>query len=126
MPDEQRKTPIPAVMNVAEFMERFGSQEACVEHLRTVRWRCQLRFGRSNPTGWNANRAWNTTPLHEGMALSLDSGGLGAAVESGGRLPRSGRGSKMSEGSHCCAYTGSRSGLTDHAPLVLRCPAPPC
>jgi len=38
MPDEQRKTPIPAVMNVAEFMERFGSQEACVEHLRTVRW----------------------------------------------------------------------------------------
>ena len=38
MPDDQRKTPIPAVMNVAEFMERFGSQEACVEHLRTVRW----------------------------------------------------------------------------------------
>jgi transposase-like protein len=38
MPDEQRKTPIPAVMNVAEFMERFGGQEACVEHLRTVRW----------------------------------------------------------------------------------------
>ena len=25
-------------MNVAEFMERFGSQEACVEHLRSVRW----------------------------------------------------------------------------------------
>lgn len=38
MPDDQRRTPIPAVMNVAEFMERFGSQEACVEHLRTVRW----------------------------------------------------------------------------------------
>ena len=38
MPDDQRKTPIAAVMNVAEFMERFGSQEACVEHLRTVRW----------------------------------------------------------------------------------------
>ena len=38
MPDNQRKIPIPAVMNVAEFMERYASQGACVEHLRTVRW----------------------------------------------------------------------------------------
>jgi len=38
MPDNQRKIPIPAVMNVAEFMERYASQRACVEHLRTVRW----------------------------------------------------------------------------------------
>ncbi len=38
MPDNQRKIPIPAVMNVAEFMERFGDQVACAEHLRTVRW----------------------------------------------------------------------------------------
>ena len=34
----QRRIPIPAVMNVAEFMERYASHEACVEHLRTVRW----------------------------------------------------------------------------------------
>jgi transposase-like protein len=38
MPDNQRRIPIPAVMNVAEFMERFGNQVACVDHLRTVRW----------------------------------------------------------------------------------------
>lgn len=38
MPDVRRKTPIPAVMNVAEFMERYGRHQACVEHLRTVRW----------------------------------------------------------------------------------------
>lgn len=38
MPDNQRKTPIPAVMNVAEFMERYASHGACVKHLRTVRW----------------------------------------------------------------------------------------
>ena len=42
MPEDQRKTPIPAVMNVAEFMERFGTQEACTEHLRTVRWGTNL------------------------------------------------------------------------------------
>ena len=38
MPDNERRIPIPAVMNVAQFMERYGNSEACVEHLRTVRW----------------------------------------------------------------------------------------
>ena len=38
MPDNRPCTPLPAVMNVAEFMKRFGKQEDCVDHLRTVRW----------------------------------------------------------------------------------------
>ena len=38
MPDQQRKIPIPAVMNVAEVMAQFGSEQACLEHLRKVRW----------------------------------------------------------------------------------------
>ncbi len=38
MPENQRKIPIPSVMNVAEFMAQFGSHQACVEHLRKVRW----------------------------------------------------------------------------------------
>lgn len=38
MPENQRKMPTPAVMNVAEFMAQFGSHQACVEHLRKVRW----------------------------------------------------------------------------------------
>ena len=38
MPDDQRKIPIPAVMNVAQFMERYRSEVACLEHLRAVRW----------------------------------------------------------------------------------------
>lgn len=37
MPDDQRKIPIPLVMNVAEFMAQSGSHQACVEHLRKVR-----------------------------------------------------------------------------------------
>ena len=57
MPDNPPKTPIPAVMNVAEFMERFGSQEACAEHLRTVRWGRNLeRFtcpACGHPKGWS-------------------------------------------------------------------------
>ena len=38
MPDNRGKLPIPSVMNVAEFMARFGTHEACLEHLRKVRW----------------------------------------------------------------------------------------
>src|SRR5210317_197715 len=38
MPDNQGKLPIPSVMNVADFMARFGTHEACLEHLRKVRW----------------------------------------------------------------------------------------
>jgi transposase-like protein len=38
MPDHEHRIPIPAVMNVAEFMERFGRQQACLDHLREVRW----------------------------------------------------------------------------------------
>ena len=38
MPDHEHRNPIPAVMNVGQFMARFGSHHACLEHLRTVRW----------------------------------------------------------------------------------------
>ncbi len=38
MSDRERKTPIPAVMDVATFLQRFGSDDACLEHLKLVRW----------------------------------------------------------------------------------------
>lgn len=39
MPDnDQHKIPIPKVMTVAEFFQRFSQQPACQEHLKTVRW----------------------------------------------------------------------------------------
>lgn len=38
MPDSRGKSPLPSVMNVGEFMARFGTHEACLEHLRKVRW----------------------------------------------------------------------------------------
>jgi len=36
--DDGHGRPLPKVMTVAEFHERFGTQEACLEHLRRVRW----------------------------------------------------------------------------------------
>lgn len=39
MPDRtHRKPPLPEVMTVAEFHERFGSETACLAHLRHIRW----------------------------------------------------------------------------------------
>ena len=38
MPDNRSKRPLPAVMDVGTFRERFGTDEACWEHLRNVRW----------------------------------------------------------------------------------------
>ena len=38
MPDNRSKTPRPAVMDVGTFRERFGTDGACWEHLRNVRW----------------------------------------------------------------------------------------
>ena len=75
MPDQQRKIPIPAVMNVAEFMAQFGSEQACLEHLRKVRWGQNLeRFacpadgngGQSPITRTSRpNRASSFLPLNE-------------------------------------------------------------
>ncbi len=49
MPDNHRgtrnnghKTPIPKVMDVASFLGRFGSDEACREYLKQVRWGSNL------------------------------------------------------------------------------------
>ena len=42
MPDNDHKTPIAAVMNVATFHERFGDNQACLEHLKLVRWGANL------------------------------------------------------------------------------------
>ncbi len=41
-PDNDHKTPIPKVMNVATFHERFGADEACLEHLTQLRWGVDL------------------------------------------------------------------------------------
>ena len=37
MPDNNHKTPIPKVMDVGTFRERFGTDEACLEHLKQLR-----------------------------------------------------------------------------------------
>lgn len=37
-PDNDHKVPIPKVMDVATFHERFGTDEACLEHLKQLRW----------------------------------------------------------------------------------------
>jgi len=45
MPDtteRRRKTPLAAVMTVAEFHERFGTQQACLAKLKEVRWGVDL------------------------------------------------------------------------------------
>jgi len=42
MLDNDHKTPIPKVMDVATFHQRFGSDEACLEHLRRLRWGANL------------------------------------------------------------------------------------
>ncbi len=36
------KTPIPKVIDVASFIGRFGSDDACREHLKNVRWGAKL------------------------------------------------------------------------------------
>ena len=37
MPDHRSKRPLPAVMYVGTFRERFGTDEGCWEHLRSIR-----------------------------------------------------------------------------------------
>jgi hypothetical protein len=56
MPDQEDRIPIPAVTNVAEFIGRFGSQRACLEHLKEVRWR--PRFERFVCPGCGHARGW--------------------------------------------------------------------
>lgn len=38
MPDNDHKTRVPKIMDVATFHEKFGANEACVEHLKQLRW----------------------------------------------------------------------------------------
>ena len=38
MPDKKRKTRLAAVLDVGTFHERFGTDEACLDHLKEVRW----------------------------------------------------------------------------------------
>ncbi|MCH8148576.1 MAG: hypothetical protein IH987_11365, partial [Planctomycetes bacterium] len=35
---DNRKSPLPTVMDVGTFRERFGTDEGCWEHLRNTRW----------------------------------------------------------------------------------------
>jgi len=42
MPDNRSKRPRPAVMDVGTFQRRFGTDEACWEHLRNNRWGSNL------------------------------------------------------------------------------------
>ena len=41
-PDHGPKTEIPKVMDVRTFHERFGTDEACLEHLKQLRWGTDL------------------------------------------------------------------------------------
>ena len=57
MPDrDHHKTPLPAVMDVGTFFKKFGNDQACLEHLRVVRWGEKLeRFecpDCGNARGW--------------------------------------------------------------------------
>lgn len=56
MADRDHKTPVPAVMDVATVLRKFGSQQACLEHLRRVRWGENLERFRcpdcEHPDGW--------------------------------------------------------------------------
>jgi len=61
MPDNRNQRPMPAVMDVGTFRHRFGTDEACWEHLRNTRWGPNLeRFtcpDCGDPRGWwPANR----------------------------------------------------------------------
>ena len=38
MADNRSKRPLPTVMDVGTFRERFGTDEGCWEHLRRTRW----------------------------------------------------------------------------------------
>ena len=42
LPDRDHKTPIAKVIDVATFHTRFGSDQACLEHLKQVRWGLDL------------------------------------------------------------------------------------
>ncbi len=42
MPDQEHKTPIPKVIDVAAFHGRFGTDQACLEHLKLLRWGLNL------------------------------------------------------------------------------------
>ena len=42
MPDNRSKRPLPAVMDVGTFQRRFGTDQACWEHLRDTRWGTSL------------------------------------------------------------------------------------
>jgi len=57
MPDrDPHKIPIPNVLTVAEFFERFADELACVEHLKAVRWGAKLERFRCPEC--NHNRGW--------------------------------------------------------------------
>ena len=38
MPDKKRKTRVAVVLDVGTFHERFGTDEACLDHLKEARW----------------------------------------------------------------------------------------
>ena len=42
MPDIQHKRPLPAVMDIGTFQQRFGTTEACWDHLKETRWGSDL------------------------------------------------------------------------------------
>jgi hypothetical protein len=39
---DPHKPPMPAVLTVAAFVQKFGTEEACLEHLKTLRWGANL------------------------------------------------------------------------------------
>ena len=56
MPDNRSKRLMPAVMDVGTFLQRFGTEEACWEHLRNTRWGADLeRFACPD---WGHARGW--------------------------------------------------------------------
>ncbi len=56
-PDNDDKTPIPKVMDVGTFHERFGTYEACLEHLKRLRWGADLERFQCPDCGHGRGRA---------------------------------------------------------------------
>ena len=87
MPDNRSKRPLPAVMDVGTFQRRFGTEEGCWSHLKTIRWGpCLERFtcpdcGHSRGW-WLANRR-----LVECRECHRQTSVTAGTVFHGGRVP---------------------------------------
>ena len=69
MPDNRSKRPLPAVMDVGTFRERFGTDQGCWEHLRDTRWGRTWSGSSARAAampeagGWRTDGSWNVASV---------------------------------------------------------------